>query len=267
MVSLFRLTLEMKDYMVLVHSLLIITTPFALFSTHATSREIVYSLEKSKATHMFVHASILDRFLPVAREFGFPEDHIYILEGETEASPKLPSFEQLVQKVRSNKIPREPVREAGKDTLAYLVFSSGTSGLPKGIVEWIPLYLYTFPQFLWTSAVMISHGNLVFSLMQGVVMIQESAKIADVRYNIFLLRPVMLISTILQPPPDATTQIPVILSFLPMFHSYSLHYTCLRSARRSSPTHPLLSIMFTFQTAHTAGHSCYFSAVEPQSRS
>ena len=164
------------------HSLLVITTPFALFSTYATPREMIHTLEKSKATHMFVHASILPRFLPVAREFGFPEDHIYILEGENKAGPKLPSLDQLVQKVRSDKIPREPVREAGKDTLAYLVFSSGTSGLPKGIVDYISLCpCGDLTQMPYTSAVMISHGNLIVSLMQVILMTQEAVKIANVR--------------------------------------------------------------------------------------
>jgi long-subunit acyl-CoA synthetase (AMP-forming) len=115
-----------------VHSLLAVTTPFALFSTYATPREMTHTLTKSKSTHIFVHASLLANLLPVAREHGFPEDHIYILEGQPSTGPNLPSFGQLIQNVRYNKIPREPVRQAGKDTLAYLVFSSGTSGLPKG---------------------------------------------------------------------------------------------------------------------------------------
>lgn len=120
--------------MVLVHSLLAITTPFALFSSHATPREMLHSLAKAKVTHVFVHASFLSRFLPVSRDIGFPVERIYILEGEDRTGLNRPSFGQLIQNVRSNKIPREPVRAAGKDTLAYLVFSSGTSGLPKGNV-------------------------------------------------------------------------------------------------------------------------------------
>jgi len=121
-----------KDYIAIVHSLLAITTPFTLFSTYATPREMAHSFERSKATHIFVHASLLARLLPVARELGFPDDHIYILEGQPERVPAPPSFGQLIQKVRDSKIPREPVRDAGKATLAFLGFSSGTSGVPKG---------------------------------------------------------------------------------------------------------------------------------------
>jgi len=52
--------------------------------------------------------------------------------------------------VRNKKIPPVDIRTATKDTLAYLIFSSGTSGLPK--------------------AVMISHGNIISSISQAVAM-------------------------------------------------------------------------------------------------
>ena len=94
---------------------------------------MAHSLTESQSTQIFVHASLLSRFLPVAREYGFPESRIYILEGVTKTGSGPPSLENLIQKVWHSKIPREPVRQAGEETLAYLVFSSGTSGLPKGI--------------------------------------------------------------------------------------------------------------------------------------
>jgi long-subunit acyl-CoA synthetase (AMP-forming) len=66
--------------------------------------------------------------LPLALTSGLPEDRIYILEGEHNGYT---SYAQLVSSAR--KIPRLPVRHATKDTLACLVFSSGTSGPPKGM--------------------------------------------------------------------------------------------------------------------------------------
>jgi long-subunit acyl-CoA synthetase (AMP-forming) len=50
---------------------------------------------------------------------------------ETKAN-KLKRFRGIIQDVRKRKVPTVGIRPAGKDTLAYLVFSSGTSGLPKG---------------------------------------------------------------------------------------------------------------------------------------
>ncbi|KAF8581026.1 acetyl-CoA synthetase-like protein [Ramaria rubella] len=180
------------DYTVLIHALFAITTPFALFSTYATPREMNHYLTKSKATHMFVHAALIPQFLVAAREAGFPEEHIYILEGTAPSSPRLRHFDQLIQHARQNNIIREPVRPAGKDTLAYLVFSSGTSGLPK--------------------AVMVSHGNLIFSFVQAAIVAQEYFKVAN--------------------PPLDLSAIPVVLAFLPLFHSFGLHFTCLRVIAR-----------------------------------
>jgi len=42
------------------------------------------------------------------------------------------SLSGLIQRIRKIKAPRLSARSATKNTLAYLVFSSGTSGLPKG---------------------------------------------------------------------------------------------------------------------------------------
>jgi len=91
----------------------------------------------------------------------------------------------MIYQVREEFTSRLAVRPAGKDTLAYLMFSSGTSGLPK--------------------AVMISHGNLNFAMMQMMVLGMAKARVGT-------------------PPPSSTPKtIPTILGFLPLYHSYGLH--------------------------------------------
>ena len=107
------------------HSLLAITVPFATFSSYSTSFEFQYTIRLSGATRLFVTPTLLH----LARDSGLPDDRIYILEGKVEGHT---SYVTLVDRVRRNKIARVPVRPAKKDTLAYLVFSSGTTGLPKG---------------------------------------------------------------------------------------------------------------------------------------
>jgi long-subunit acyl-CoA synthetase (AMP-forming) len=77
-------------------------------------------------TRIFTSPSLL----PLALTSGLPADRIYLLEGENKDHT---SYDQLVSSVRMDGIPRLPVRHATKDTLAYMVFSSGTSGLPKGM--------------------------------------------------------------------------------------------------------------------------------------
>ncbi|KIJ26177.1 hypothetical protein M422DRAFT_192574 [Sphaerobolus stellatus SS14] len=180
------------DYCTLIHALLGLTAPFALFSSYATPHELKHFLNRSKSTHMFVHADLLEKFLSVAREEDFPFENIFVLDGKVTSGLKFRSLDNMITEVRRNQLPKEPVRAAGKDTLAYLVFSSGTSGLPK--------------------AVMISHGNLIASMFQTMIMMMEVAKVKP-------------------PPPDFH---PVTLGFLPIYHSYGLHGLCLRPPLRPS---------------------------------
>lgn len=74
------------------------------------------------------------KFLPLVRQtaknIGFPDNKIYILEGRVKGRL---SFDEMIHQVRAECNSRLAVRPADKDTLAYLVFSSGTSGLPKGL--------------------------------------------------------------------------------------------------------------------------------------
>ncbi|CCM01886.1 uncharacterized protein FIBRA_03957 [Fibroporia radiculosa] len=168
------------DYITLLHSLLVIATPFALLSAFATSYELAQALRTSKVTRLFVQPSFLPTALQAAREVGLPEDRIIVF---AERFGGRQSFHDLIDNVRARRIPRVPVKPVSKDTLAYLVFSSGTSGLPK--------------------AVMISHGNVCFSLAQNAVALQE----------------------INQPAPAGPVKV---LAFLPMYHSYGLHMFGIR---------------------------------------
>jgi long-subunit acyl-CoA synthetase (AMP-forming) len=63
-------------------------------------------------------------------EVHITPDKIYILSGQAVNGRK--SFTQMIDCVKRRKVPLEPVRPAKEDTLAYLVMSSGTTGLPKG---------------------------------------------------------------------------------------------------------------------------------------
>ena len=111
--------------MSLVHSLLAITVPFVTFSAYSTEFEFQHSIKLSGATRLFASPTLLH----LTQISGLPDDCIYILEGDVEGRI---SYATLVDRVRQTKIPRLPVRPAKRDTLAYLVFSSGTTGLPKG---------------------------------------------------------------------------------------------------------------------------------------
>ncbi|KAG1732415.1 uncharacterized protein EDB91DRAFT_1302477 [Suillus paluster] len=134
------------DYIALMHSLLVITVPFALFSSYSTSYELKHANSLARATRIFASPSLL----PLALTAGLPADRIYLLEGDNKGHT---SYDQLVSSVRKNNIPRVPVRHATKDTLAYLIYSSGT------------------------SAIMISHQNITCATLGAMVGGMETAKV------------------------------------------------------------------------------------------
>jgi acyl-CoA synthetase (AMP-forming)/AMP-acid ligase II len=124
-----------QEYITLVHACTRIAVPFALISSYSTQVELKHALTLSKVTRLFVDAKFLETVLPVAKEVGLSNDRIYLMgTGTTKAVSKdLKTLKGIIQDVRQRKVPTVDIRPVGKDTLAYLVFSSGTSGLPKGM--------------------------------------------------------------------------------------------------------------------------------------
>ncbi|KAJ7194234.1 hypothetical protein GGX14DRAFT_476663 [Mycena pura] len=181
------------EYFDIVHSLLMVTTPFALISSYSTRFELVHALKTTRATRLFVDAKLLKNALSAIEdpEVHLTPDKIYILSGSPAKGRK--SFGQMVDTVRRKKVPPEPVRPATKDTLAYLVMSSGTSGLPK--------------------AVAITHGNAIYSNIQAMVIAQVAEPFVPQRVEL-----------------DGQT--PISLAVLPMFHSYGLFAYILRATLR-----------------------------------
>lgn len=113
-------------------SLLYITAPFTMFSHFYTPFELAHAIRLSKCTRIFVQPKFLPLVQAAAKETGFPSDRVYLLEG---TSAGLRSFGSMIDEVREKNVPTVDVRPAKKDTLAYLIFSSGTSGLPKGALH------------------------------------------------------------------------------------------------------------------------------------
>jgi acyl-CoA synthetase (AMP-forming)/AMP-acid ligase II len=112
-----------------VHACVRLATPFAPISSYSTPFELKHTLSLTKVTRLFVDEKFLTTVMPVAIELGVDLNHIYVMKGNSKGRQ---SFWSIIQDVRKKKIPRVDVRNATKNTLAYLVFSSGTSGLPKG---------------------------------------------------------------------------------------------------------------------------------------
>jgi acyl-CoA synthetase (AMP-forming)/AMP-acid ligase II len=113
---------------VLAHACIRLTIPFAPLSSSSTTGELEYLLKKSRVTRLFVHPVLLPTVEQVASQVGLSSEHIYALTG----NPLFPytSIQTLIDRVAG--VRDIEVYPADKDTLAYLMFSSGTTGLPKG---------------------------------------------------------------------------------------------------------------------------------------
>ena len=124
----------------MVHAALLCAIPFALIPAKPTQSELVYMLSilRNGGTHVrlriFVHPSLLKKAISGAKQAGIhlkPED--FIILGEKPNRSKYVDFSSLVENVKLRNLPRTPVAKASRNSLAYLMFSSGTSGLPKGM--------------------------------------------------------------------------------------------------------------------------------------
>ncbi|KAJ6481213.1 hypothetical protein C8R47DRAFT_592592 [Mycena vitilis] len=172
------------DYFDIVLSLLKVTTPFALISTYSTRFELVHALKLTKATRVFVDSKLLENVLAAIEDpdVHITADRIYTLSGPTAKART--SFGEMIDSVERKKVPLEAVRPAKKNTLAYLVMSSGTSGLPK--------------------AVMITHGNIITSTYQAILNGQIAESYSETRSMLRGFHPVNICP-------------------MPMFHSLGLN--------------------------------------------
>ncbi|KAI1789578.1 acetyl-CoA synthetase-like protein [Ganoderma leucocontextum] len=178
------------EFITLVNACFRAAIPFSLIPSGATPFELEHLFRTSEVTRLYIHPNLLPNALDTAHKFGVTDDRIYVLDGHIEGRT---SLDAAIREVRNKKVARVPCRPANRDTLAYLVYSSGTSGLPK--------------------AVMVSHRNVIASLVQVAVATEAEG-----------------------PNPLLETHPLVTLAFLPMYHTYGLHFGCIRNVWAVIPT-------------------------------
>lgn len=114
--------------------------------------ELVFQLKNSKATCLFTCIPLLETALEAAAKSGIPKERVYILEMPKQVTGNIEvPFKTVGQIIaQGEKLPRlEPLKwnkGDGAKKVAYLCYSSGTSGLPKGV--------------------MISHYNVISNVLQ-----------------------------------------------------------------------------------------------------
>jgi acyl-CoA synthetase (AMP-forming)/AMP-acid ligase II len=115
--------------------------------------DLEYQLRHSGAKAVFTCATLLDTTKEACAKSGIPENRIYILSLPEKAAlgktaPGHKTFDDFV--AEGSKLPAlEPVnmgKNGGATRTAFLCYSSGTSGLPKGV--------------------MISHKNVIANVLQ-----------------------------------------------------------------------------------------------------
>ncbi|PVH90390.1 phenylacetyl-CoA ligase-like protein [Periconia macrospinosa] len=141
------------DYMVLgwaVHRLNGILTPA---SAAYSARELEHQLRDSRSQAIFTCESLLPTAIQAAAAAGLSEDHVYLLEPSNQtrtssSSCSWKSVDELVSEGMNEPPLEELCWETGQGArqVAYLCYSSGTSGSPKGV--------------------MITHKNVIANVLQ-----------------------------------------------------------------------------------------------------
>lgn len=102
------------------------------------TEEMTYALQKSSAKFLITVPGSMDVAVAAAKNAGIPKENLFLLEGEMEGFTTMKELLQIGKsygeqgQVKPFEIPKG---KTNFDTLAFLSFSSGTTGLPKAVCK------------------------------------------------------------------------------------------------------------------------------------
>ncbi|KAJ8080399.1 hypothetical protein PM082_017232 [Marasmius tenuissimus] len=133
------------DDVVLIFSRNHIDYPVAIWATHRLGaivsganpdyvrNELVYQLQASKASLIFAHPEARETALQAAKDAGISSERVILFNVPGSSPTELKTVNDLVQQGSRQPISfKEPQIDA-RTKLAFLSFSSGTTGKPKGV--------------------------------------------------------------------------------------------------------------------------------------
>jgi acyl-CoA synthetase (AMP-forming)/AMP-acid ligase II len=128
--------LSQIDYLSVLHAIHRLSGIATPANVAYSASELEHQLRSSGAKALFTCVPVLETALQAAKAVGIPDDKIFIMDGPNNAQkPPFKTVDDLVEMGRA--VPElEPlkwVKGQGARQVAFLCYSSGTSGLPVGL--------------------------------------------------------------------------------------------------------------------------------------